>query len=240
MVVPVRLVLVPGTRFSTALWEPYRALLPDVEVVSVDLPGHGARAGEPFSTAAARAVIEQAVAGRAPGQRVVVAGHSLGGYVALLWAHDAESPPDALVLMGASADPSSRWSVLYRGFARLLPLVGADRMARGLNALMRILGARGAYASALPDGTAYAALPAAWTAVITECRPQLLADLACPVVLANGRYDQMRAHVGRYAAHCRRPFVVTVPGATHLFPVTHPEQVADVLRTAVRLARRAS
>lgn len=234
---PIRLVLVPGTRFNTAVWEPYRALLPGIDVVAVDLPGHGTRAGEAFTTDAARAVIEAAVAAREPGQRVVVAGHSLGGYMAMLWAQRTETPPDALVLFGASADPSSRWAGLYRGFARLLPVVGAERMARALNALMRALGARGPFAAALPDGTAYAALPAAWSAVITECGPHLLEDLDCPVLLANGRYDQMRAHVGRYAAAARRPYVVTIPGATHLFPVTHPEHVAEVLRTGIRLAR---
>lgn len=49
--------------------------------------------------------------------------------------------------------------MLYRGFARLLPYVGNERMARGINALMRALGARGAYAESLPDGSAYDALP---------------------------------------------------------------------------------
>lgn len=49
MPVPVRLVLVPGTRFSATLWEPYRELLPDVELVPVDLPGHGARLGDDFT-----------------------------------------------------------------------------------------------------------------------------------------------------------------------------------------------
>lgn len=235
---PVRLVLVPGTRFSAEVWEPYRALLPDVDVVPVDLPGHGARLGERFTTEAAVATVADAVAGRAPGQRVVVAGHSLGGYMALLYAAGAAISPDALVLLGTTGDPTSRWAVLYRGFARALPHVGPDRMARVLNAIMRLLGARGEHAAFLPDGSGYAALPAAWGSVMTECGPHLLEGLNCPVVLANGQYDQMRAHVRRYADRCAEAYVVTIPGATHLFPVTHPRQVADILRTGVRLAQR--
>ena len=235
---PVRLVLVPGTRFSAELWEPYRALLPGVDVVPVDLPGHGARLGEEFTTEAAVATVADAVAGRAPGQRVVVAGHSLGGYMALLYAAGAATPPDALVLLGTTGDPTSRWALLYRGFARALPYVGPDRMARVLNAIMRLLGARGEYAGSLPDGSGYGALPAAWGSVMTECGPHLLEGVSCPVVLANGQYDQMRAHVRRYADRCAQGYVVTIPGATHLFPVTHPERVAEILRNGVRLAQR--
>lgn len=228
----------PGTRFSGVLWEPYRELLPDVDLVPVDLPGHGARVGQEFTVEAAVDVITEAVGGRAPGQRVVVAGHSLGGYMALLWAARADAAPDALVLLGASADPSSRWAGLYRGFARLLPVVGNERMARAVNAIMRALGARGAYAASLPDGSAYDALPAAWTAVMEECGPHLLDQVDAPVVLANGQFDQMRLHVRRYAERSRTAEVLTIPGATHLFPVTHPDRVAEALRAGVRLAEQ--
>lgn len=239
MAAPVRLVLVPGTRFSTTLWEPYRALLPEVELVPVDLPGHGARVGDAFTTEAALGIIGRAVADRAPSQRVVVAGHSLGGYMAMLYAARAAEPLDALVLMGATADPASRaGSFLFRGFARVVPLVGFGRLAWVMNLVMRVLGARGAYASLLPDGSAYAALGAAWTAVMADCRPALLENVRCPVVLANGQFDQMRTHVRRYAAHCQEAYVVTIPGATHLFPVTHPQRVAEILRFGVRLAQR--
>ncbi len=134
--------------------------------------------------------------------------------------------------------PGTRFSAtLWEPYRELLPVVGGARMADALNALMRVLGARGAYASSLPDASAYAVLPAAWAAVMAECGPQLLAGVECPVVLANGQFDQMRAHVRRFADRCRQVEVVTIPGATHLFPVTHPRQVAEVLREGVRLAR---
>lgn len=235
---PVRLVLVPGTRFSTVLWEPYRALLPDVEMIPVDMPGHGARLSDAFTTEAALAVIAQAVADCPPTQRVVIAGHSLGGYMAMLYAARAARQPDALVVLGATSDPTSRLAFLYRWSARVPLVVGEERMARFMNMVMRVLGARGDYASSLPDGASYAALPAAWAAVMAECSPALLQGVQCPVVLANGQFDQMRVHVRRYAKRCREPHVVTIPGATHLAPVTHPRQVAEILRLGVRLAQQ--
>lgn len=231
---PTRLVLVHGTRMNADQWAPYRRLLPDLELAAVDLPGHGTKVGEPFTTDAAMETIGEAVDGAAPGQPVVLVGHSLGGYLSTLY---AEAHPDALcalVLLGASADPANRLAVVYRGFARLVPRVGPARMARVTNGVLRALIPGEGFP--LPDGSAYAALPAAWAAVLEQCGPQLLRGLDLPVVLANGRWDQMRIDVRRYAAACVDPHVVTIPGATHFAPLTHPEEVARVLRQAAALA----
>lgn len=229
-----RLVLVHGTRMSRAQWEPYRALLPGVELITVDLPGHGGRVGEEFTGERALAVIDDAV--RRAGPRPVLAGHSLGGYLAAAWAAEHPQVLGSLVLVGASADPSGPLSGVYRGFARVLPRLDAERTARQMNAVFRRLGATGEHAAALPDGAAYAALPAAWDYVMTHCGPELLDEVRCPVVLVNGQLDQMRLHVRRYAEHARDPHVLTVPRATHLMPATHPDQVAAALREGLRLA----
>lgn len=221
---------------SAAQWDPYAALLPDLEVVAVDLPGHGSRVAEPFTRTEALATIEAAVTGRAPRQPVVLAGHSLGGYLCALYASAHPEELSALVLVGASGDPSHRLAVVYRAFAALLPWVGSARMARLANAVVRGLGVRGTAAEALPDGGAYAALPAAWEAVMTGCGPDLLRPVRCPVLLVNGQWDQMRLHVRRFAAACADPHVVTIRRATHFAPLTHPGEVAGGLRRAAALA----
>ncbi|OLT17344.1 hypothetical protein BJF80_04210 [Serinicoccus sp. CUA-874] len=232
------MVLLHGTRMSRAQWEPYRALLPEIDLVTVDLPGHGARVAEPFTRESALATIGAAVAeagggavGR--GRPPVLAGHSLGGYLAMMWAARHPDALGGLVLVGASADPRGPLTGVYRGFARALPVLGADRTAGAANALMRLLGARGEHADALPDGAAYAALPAAWDLVMREARPELLRAVRCPVTIVNGQLDQMRIHAGRFARAAGGARVVTVPAATHLMPSTHAEAVASTLREAV-------
>ncbi len=228
---PPRLVLVHGTRLDHAEWSAYPDLLPEAEVVAVDLPGHGDRLEEEFTAEAAVATIREAVDAATPGQRVVLAGHSLGGYLAMLYAVRHRGSLAALVLIGATAEPTGPFAAVYRGFADLLPRVGAERMAKASNAMMRRLGAD---EGVLTGPETYAALPAAWQVVFDECRADLLGEVDCPVFLVNGQLDQMRVHVDRFATAAREPHVVTVPRATHLLPVTHPEQVAEVLREALQ------
>lgn len=239
-------VLVHGTRMSRAQWNQYPPLLPDVELITVDLPGHGDRAGAEFTAEAALAVIDEAM-GRAGAVRaddrgqepaVVLAGHSLGGYLAMMWAAEHPGRAGALVLIGASADPRGPLTGVYRGFARVLPHVGPERMARVANAVIRAVGGgRSEEAAPLPDGAAYAALPAAWDLVMERGRPGLLARVDCPVLLVNGQYDQMRVHARRFAQCCRQPLVLVVSRASHLLPLSHPEAVVEVLRTALAVAR---
>lgn len=225
-----RLVLVHGTRMDARQWEPYGPLLPGVEVVAPDLPGHGRRTGEPFTLEAAVRTIARAVDGAYPGQRVILAGHSLGGYMATVYAAQHPGRLDRLVLVGATADPAGPLTAVYRGFARLVGRSDPERMARATNRVVRWLGARADIAARLPGGEAYAALPAAWQTVMEECGPDLLRSVDCPVVLVNGQLDQMRLHVRRFAAAAGGARVITVPRATHLMPLTHPDRLAQILR----------
>ena len=90
-----RLVLVHGSRLSATQWSPQTARLAAdtalgdwLDVVVPDLPGHGARSAEPFTLDRAVGAVAAAVEANAdpPVERVVLAGHSLGGYVAATYA----------------------------------------------------------------------------------------------------------------------------------------------------------
>lgn len=226
----VRLVLIHGTRMSHGQWADYPQLLPEMELVMPDLPGHGARREAQFTTVAALESIDEAVRGAAPDQRVVLAGHSLGGYMAMAYAARQPSALAGLVMIGASAVPAGPGVALYRGFAGAVPRLGADRMARFANGIVARLGASPEVVQSLSGGDGYAQMGAMWDAVISECRPEMLAQVRCPVLLLNGQFDQLRVHARRYAAQTPHARVRTVARATHLLPMTHPRQVAEILR----------
>ncbi len=202
---------------------------------AVDLPGHGSLVGQPWSFEASCAVVDEALADVENHRSVVLAGHSLGGYVAADYARLHPDRLSALVLIGATADPSRHPLLvrLYTGFARLIPVLGAERLSAGTNAGLRLLGLdRGD----CPDGTGYAVTPQAWADVIAQARPEGLASLACPVFLVAGQFDQMRIDLRRYARICRDPRARVISRATHLAPLTHRDAVAGVLREAVAAA----
>ncbi len=216
--------MVHGSLSSAHEWSVYRELLPGADVVAVDLPGHGDRTGEPFSTAAAVEVIADASAGRRPGQPVIVVGHSLGGYMACVFAARRPDALDGLVMIGASGDPGSRMAGVYRGFAWVTERVSHEWLARVRD---RIAGLIGLGDDQLPSASAYAVLPASWRAVMRDCPPELLAKVTCPVLFLNGQFDQMRVNERRYLRLARDGALIIVPGATHLAPMTHAGQVAS-------------
>ena len=227
-----RLVLVHGTRVSSAQWRlpAYREVLADLDVVTPDLPGHGARVGERFTTAAAVEVIAAAVEGAGPDVPVVLAGHSLGGYMAMAYAARHPERLAGLVLIGASAVPRGPGAAAYRAFASLIPCVGPERMARLSNRVLTRLTDAETARAVLDGGDSYEATADAWAAVMADGDPGLLREVTCPVLLVNGQWDQLRVHAREFVAQCRDARVVVVPRATHLLPLSHPRVVAMMLR----------
>jgi pimeloyl-ACP methyl ester carboxylesterase len=227
-----RLVLVHGTRVSGAAWRlpAYREVLAGFDVVTPDLPGHGERLGERFTSEAAVAVISAAVEGGDPAEPVVLVGHSLGGYMAMAYAAQHPTRLAGLVLVGASAVPRGPGAAAYRAFASLIPRLGAQRLARLSNRAMARLTDAETARTVLDEGESYAATADAWAAVMADGDPSLLREVTCPVLLVSGQWDQLRVHAKRFAAQCRDARVAVVPRATHLLPLSHPQVVASLLR----------
>lgn len=218
------LVLVHGSLSSKASWLAYRGLLPHVALVTPDLPGHGENHDLPFTTASALEVIAAAV-GHATGP-VVLAGHSLGGYLSALWAHRNPGRLSGLVLMGASGNPAGRLAGVYKAFSRYTRRADHEKLARRRDTLARRLGVRAEHLSA---PAAYDVLPLAWQAVFDDCPPWIMSTIDVPVLYLNGQFDQMRIHEKRYVASTPDARLRTVKRATHFAPLTHEQQVAAEL-----------
>ena len=238
---PVRVVLVHGSQLSGAQWWRYAALLgPDVELAVPDLPAHGSRRDEPFTGERALEVVGEAVDGGDPGVPVVLVGHSLGGYLSMAYAAANPQRLSGLALLGASAVPAGPGAALYRAIASVEQRLGVDRMSRALDRQ---------FAALLPDelaavikeaGYGFDGIPAAWAGVMGLCRPEMLAEVTCPVLLVNGQLDQLRVDVRRYARAARSARwvrVVTVRHGLHVFPLTHPHETAAALWEVVTAAR---
>lgn len=234
------MVLAHGTRTSRAQWDGYDELVENAQLLPIDLPGHGALHGQTCDYDAVIAVLDEALAAAGPGQPVILGGHSLGGYLAAMYAeHLAGQGRDelaALVLVGTTADPGSRLAAIYKGFAKLLPVIGFERMAKVTGLFFKALGAQGE----VPGPESYEALADAWSLVFSHCGPHNLEAVTCPVVLVNGQFDQMRLHVKDFASRTPDATAHVVKGASHILPMTHPEELAaifDELAVAVAQER---
>lgn len=235
----VRLVLIHGTLVSGAQWVNYPTLLGDgIQVVAPDLPGHGSLAGSRFTLDGALQAIEAAV-GTDSDLPVVLAGHSLGGYMALAWASANSERLAGLALIGAAGDPSSRVAGLYRGAIRLFDRIGIERLDRAVNRNLHRIVPPDTIDAVRAAGVSYSSVPDSWPAVISSIRPGMLDTVQCPVLFLAGQYDQMRMHTRRFLDHTRNGQVVVVPRATHMFPMTNQRATADALRAFVdRVAPR--
>ena len=242
MAEPVRVVLLHGSQLSSAQWWRYAALLgPDVDLAVPDLPAHGGRRGEPFTWESALEVIGEAVEGGAPGVPVVLAGHSLGGYLALAWAADHPRRLAGLGLLGASAVPAGPGAALYRAIARVENRLGVDRMSRALDRQFDVMLPAELAAVIKEAGYGFDGIPAAWAGVMGRCRPDMLREVTAPVLLVNGQLDQLRVDARRFARAARAARwvrVVSIRGGLHVFPLTHPNETAAALWELVTAARR--
>ncbi len=217
IVVPVRFVLVPGLGLDE---RSSRRLRARVDATVVALPGMGlAEPVPPLDVLAGRLL---GALGEGP---VVLVGHSQScQVVAVAAARDPRVA--AAVLLGPTTDPRLR-SVrgLLRQWLRTawnepwwqVPLVLTQWWRTGPRAMAAL------WRVAAPDDT-----------------DRRLADVRVPVVVVRGTRDRLCGQhwAARLATAAPRGQVVTIPGAAHMTPHSHPDAVAEVLRaTADRLTR---
>lgn len=237
---PVRLVLVHGSRLSHTQWAPQLhrvAALPEsrrsrLDVVVPDLPGHGTRAAETFTmdrAVGAVAAAVETVEGSGPSTPVVLAGQSLGGYVAMAYAAVYPRRLAGLALLGCGAVPRGAGAAAYRGVARLTERLGPTRMTRVNDRVLRRLYAPGLLGEVVAGGYWFEPTRAAWSEVMQRCGPHLLREVGCPVLVAGGVFDQLMVDAQRYARAAPRGRVHRVPRAGHLAGLDQPELVTRLL-----------
>lgn len=224
------LVLVHGSRLSSTQWLPVVPLLePHVGVTLVDLPGHGPRADETFTMARCVEVVDEAVDAVPDDEPAVVVGHSLGGYVGMAYGAAHGDRLAGLVLAGASTTPVGPGAALYRGVAAVTERIGPARMTRiNDRVLRRVYGAE-MIDPVIAGGYYFTPTAAAWSEVMTHCRPSMLAHLEAPVLLLNGQYDQFRLGYRAFVRAGRDVRVELVPRASHMAPLDQPGAFAAAL-----------
>ena len=249
-----RVVLVHGLRTSATMWR--RQLLElarhDIEVVAVDLPGHGVHLGEPFTVDAALHEIDRALnpddsePAASPADTSVPAiprllvGLSLGGYLAIEFAARHPNRVDGLVAASCGTRPRGIGLAAYRQLAALIGRL-PDK-GRGMNdAVAHLFLSPGAVDDVLAGGVALDVMMPVLRAVEHFDPEAALASIDIPVWLVNGQFDHFRTEERRLLKATRDGRLVVIPGATHLVSLTRPDHfTAVVLGAVAELDRRAA
>lgn len=227
------IVFVHATRLTRAQWSPQvRRLAPRYRCVAIDLPGHGARAGEPFTIDAAARSVAEAVEAAVPAGRAVIVGLSLGGYVAI---EAAERYPDrvaGLVLAGCSGEPSGSSGWPIRALASILertPPGFLELVNRGFFRLRY----RPSIAEPIIEGGFWPVGGAqALRALAGRRYRDRLMRLWTPVLVVNGALDPVFVPGGDdWAASCRRGRHAVIRRAMHLAPLDRPRTFAELVAT---------
>ncbi|WP_234417747.1 MULTISPECIES: alpha/beta fold hydrolase [Miniimonas] len=243
-VVPV--VLLHGFPFDATMWDDVVELLGerDVPTIAIDAPGAGESPvpdGEPSLDVAADGVAE--VLEELGLDRAILAGLSMGGYIALATTQRHRSLVAGLALLDtkASADPPAARENRLRIADAAEGEEGSGAVA---GMLEKLLGAT--TLATEPDVVAQhrawlaAASPAgiAWGQRAMAARPDrfaVLEDLEVPGLVLRGAEDEIatqedaEAMVRAITANGGDAELVIVPGAGHMTATEDPEAVADAL-----------
>jgi pimeloyl-ACP methyl ester carboxylesterase len=235
------LVFIHGTRLTGEVWAAQRSDLGSrYRVVTPDLPGHGTRAGQPFTLGAATEVIAATLRDEhgQTGVRPVLIGLSLGGFVAMDVAARHPELVGGLVIAGASGEPSGPLSLPILLLEGLLS-AGGPRLQTRLNAWYF----RTRYGAAIAEpiirggfwpGGGVQAL----RAIRAERFAPRLAAYPGPTLILNGDWDPFfrsgSRTFARVAVDARR---VRLARATHLSNLDQPAAFdAAIERFVARLA----
>jgi pimeloyl-ACP methyl ester carboxylesterase len=240
-----RVVLVHGLRTSATMWRRQVAALArhDVDAVAVDLPGHGVRMSDPFTLDSAMAVIDTAMsstAADAPRGPRLLAGLSLGGYLAIEYAATHPGRIDGLVAASCGTRPRGAGLAGYRRLAAAIARL-PDR-GRALNDLMvRAFLSDEGVDDVLAGGVALDVMAPALGAV-GELDPEAaLGRIEVPVWFVNGQFDHFRLEERRLLRAAPDARLVVVPGATHLVSLARPDDfTAVILGVVAELEARAA
>ncbi|SRR5579875_79829 len=230
------LVFLHGAAWTRAMWRPQVERLSGMfHVMALDLPGHGALAGEPFRLNTAIEHIEQAldICHRA---RAVVVGLSLGGYVAMAYAARYPERCAGLALSGCCIE--------YRGLIGALSALDATistRLygARRLEAMQRE-SVRKTYPPALADpqfnaGFFFQAMPAVYSELARQRFQPLLQKYPGPSLIINGEHDKLnRRGEARLLAAAQHGELRIIANAGHLCNLDQPESFTEAMQAFAR------
>ena len=186
-------ILVHGAVANRKTWLPVaRQRSARFEVWCPDLPGHGSRGSETFTLAGALDAVAVLVAQAGP-RRAIVAGDSLGGYVALALASREPAGVASVVAGGCTWTMTGAYGTLARAsdvpVALLTRVVGRERMLRASESLVPLVAGRDVARDIVAAGLRLESRSESLRELAGLDLVALVREIRVPIAVVNGRYD---------------------------------------------------
>lgn len=230
----VAIVLVHGSVVTRKMWLPQRRGLSDTfHVIAPDLPGHGALADLPFTFSSAAQTLADVIRQETHG-RALVAGLSLGGYVAMELARRSPELVAGLVLSGCSLNFEGilgsylkfAATLMQRGWIKLSRQKSEARVRRMFPPTLTDVAEEQIRAGVYP-----AALGPSYLEMAHKDFSAVLAEYPGPSLILNGERDSAtRKGESKFLAAARQGRLHTIPNAGHACNLDQPEKYNQAIR----------
>ncbi len=243
------LLLIHGYPFNHTMWfSTIAALGANARVIAPDLPGFGKNPvrSEDKPSMSAYADYLAYLLDENQQEKAIVAGMSMGGYVALAF---AQKYPDRVLGLGlissqAAADTAEAKQARYEMIKKIRangPLVAAEGILprmfseeKGKKPELKEYPLQGAAAAGV-EGLCWALEAMAGR----QDRTEFLQSLRLPVLILHGSEDKIipGAKARQLAEWCKQPILVELRGIGHASPLEAPDHVASALSRLVQKVR---
>jgi pimeloyl-ACP methyl ester carboxylesterase len=228
------IVLIHGSVVTRKMWLPQlRGLSDSFHVIAPDLSGHGGLAEMPFTFATATQTLAEVIRQEAHG-RALVAGLSLGGYIAMELARRWPELVSGLVLSGCSLNFDGLLGsylkfasrLMERGWIKLGREKSEARVRRMFPPALADVAEEQIRAGVYPE-----ALAPSYIEMAHRDFSALLAEFPGPSLILNGERDaSTRKGEAKFLAAARQGRVQTVLNAGHACNLDQPEKYNQAVR----------
>jgi pimeloyl-ACP methyl ester carboxylesterase len=215
------------------MWQPQRLALSDsFHTIAADLPAHGALANVPFRMGNVVEWLSNLI-DREAGGRAILAGISLGGYVAMDFAARHPEKVAGLVLLSCTAEPTGPGAALYWLGTWIMTVAPV----RWLGAMKRLVG-RVLYPPDLAHlltGYYFRGGAQGIRAVLGHSYIEKVRGYPGPILFMNGRRDlPFRSSERRFLAAARQGRLELIPKAYHVCNLDDVPRVTSAIRHFAR------
>jgi len=224
-----RILFVHGAGGTHRIWGHQVANLQGVDILALDLPGHGRSTGDGRTTIPGYVEVIGRFLDALGIERVIMAGHSMGGAIAQMMSLTCPDRVEGLVLVGTGAR--------LRVMPAILELVKTD-FRSAVRTLVSFAYGPEAPAELIDQGARewLANRPDVLHGDFTACDGfdvmARLGEITCPTLVITGTEDRLTPP--RYATYLRDHIpgatLILVEGAGHMVMVEKPEQVTQAIQ----------